>query len=192
MQLNQEYWNGRYLRGETGWDLGMVSPPLKAYIDQIQDKHLAILIPGCGITWEADYLLESGFTNVTILDISSDLIAQLDRKYSDNQCIHVVCADFFEYRAKFDLILEQTFFCALPPERRTDYIQKIKELLVPGGKLVGVFFNRHFELQGPPFGGSLEEYRTLMRDAFSEVMIASCDNSYHKREETELFIIAKI
>jgi hypothetical protein len=45
---------------ETGWDLGQVSPPLKAYIDQLTDKNLRILIPGCGNSYEAEYLLEKG------------------------------------------------------------------------------------------------------------------------------------
>jgi hypothetical protein len=41
----------------TGWDLGLVSPQLKI-IDTLKDKDIAILIPGCGNTYEAAYLLE--------------------------------------------------------------------------------------------------------------------------------------
>lgn len=191
MKLDQEYWNGRYIQEDTGWDLGMVSPPLKEYINQLNDKNLSILIPGCGSTWEADYLLEMGFTNITLLDISSDLIAKLLQKYKDNHNVTIVCDDFFEYKGQFDLILEQTFFCALLPELRSSYVQKIKELLTPQGKLAGVLFSRSFEQPGPPFGGSLDEYISLMRDAFSEITIASCDTSFHKRSESELFIIIK-
>ena len=46
--LDAEFWENRYRNQETGWDLGTVSPPLKAYIDQLEDKDVAILIPG----WE--------------------------------------------------------------------------------------------------------------------------------------------
>ncbi|MDO8993629.1 MAG: SAM-dependent methyltransferase, partial [Daejeonella sp.] len=46
--LNESFWNERYRLNDTGWDLGHVSPPLKTYIDQLTDKNLRILIPGCG------------------------------------------------------------------------------------------------------------------------------------------------
>jgi hypothetical protein len=38
----------------TGWDLGWYLP-IKNYIDTLKDKDIAILIPGCGNTYEAAY-----------------------------------------------------------------------------------------------------------------------------------------
>ena len=35
LNLDQSFWNERYLLNDIGWDLGQVSPPLKAYIDQL-------------------------------------------------------------------------------------------------------------------------------------------------------------
>ena len=52
-ELNQEFWAKKYVSGETGWDMGMVSPPIKAYIDQLENKDLSILIPGAGNAYEA-------------------------------------------------------------------------------------------------------------------------------------------
>ena len=49
--LDEAYWNSQYNANTTGWDLGQVSPPLKAYIDQLTNKNLRILIPGCGNTY---------------------------------------------------------------------------------------------------------------------------------------------
>ena len=48
----------RWQHQQTGWDLGMISPPIKQYIDSIDDKNQRILIPGCGNAHEAVYLLE--------------------------------------------------------------------------------------------------------------------------------------
>jgi methyl halide transferase len=48
--LNQNYWDAQYQAKTTGWDLGVVSPPLKAYIDSLEDKNIRVLIPGCGNT----------------------------------------------------------------------------------------------------------------------------------------------
>lgn len=47
--LSAEYWNQRYLNNASQWDLGAVSPPLKAYFDQLSNKDISILIPGAGI-----------------------------------------------------------------------------------------------------------------------------------------------
>ena len=38
------YWEERYLKGETGWDAGTITTPLKEYINQLTDKNLKILI----------------------------------------------------------------------------------------------------------------------------------------------------
>jgi methyl halide transferase len=47
IHVTPSYWNNRYLEENTTWDLGQVSPPLKNYIDQLENKAVSILIPGC-------------------------------------------------------------------------------------------------------------------------------------------------
>ncbi len=61
-ELNQAYWNQRYEKGNTGWNIGTISTPLKHYFDQISNKSINILIPGGGNGHEAEYLLSLGFT----------------------------------------------------------------------------------------------------------------------------------
>ena len=75
LPLGETYWNNQYVASETGWDLGEVSPPLKAYIDQLTNKNLRILIPGCGNTYEAEYLLQQEYTDITVIDIAPTLVA---------------------------------------------------------------------------------------------------------------------
>jgi len=62
--LDEAYWDNRYKQYTDAWDLGEVSPPIKDYFDQMQDKTLDILIPGGGNSYEAEYLYNSGFQNV--------------------------------------------------------------------------------------------------------------------------------
>jgi hypothetical protein len=31
-KLTQEFWNNRYADGQTGWDVGQISAPLKNYL----------------------------------------------------------------------------------------------------------------------------------------------------------------
>jgi hypothetical protein len=46
---------------------------IKAYIRYFKNKDIAILIPGCGNTYELPPS-EQGFTNVTVIDIAPTLV----------------------------------------------------------------------------------------------------------------------
>lgn len=186
--LNADYWSNRYQMNDTGWDIGYGSTPLVEYLQTITDKQLAVLIPGCGNAYEAEWLLQNGFTNVTVLDISPVLTAALKERFK-NQPINIITGNFFEHKGQYNLILEQTFFCAIDPALRSSYVTKMHELLKPGGKLVGVLFNRSFE-GGPPFGGSKEEYELLFSKHLHIKKMELCYNSIPPRLGAELFFSA--
>lgn len=92
------------------------------------------------------------------------------------------------HHERYDLVIEQTFFCALDPSLRTDYIRHLKDLLVPGGRMAGLLFGVAFEADGPPFGGSAEEYRELFEPHFDILRLESCADSIAPRAGSELFI----
>lgn len=188
LSLGETYWNDQYEAHTTGWDLGEVSPPLKNYIDQLTNKDLRILIPGCGNTYEAAYLLQQGFTDVTVIDIAPKLVAELKEKFAAHPHIKIIQGDFFKHEGQYDLILEQTFFCAINPQLRKDYVTKMHELLAKDGKLVGVLFNREFDQPGPPFGGYRSQYEPMFEKDFIFKTMEPCNNSFIKRKDTELFI----
>lgn len=186
--LDERYWTDRYSAGQTGWDIGFASPPLTQYLDQIENKGLKILIPGAGNAHEATYAFENGFTHVFVLDLSQsplDCFKERNPLFPENQLIK---DDFFDHKGGYDLILEQTFFCALDPSLRMDYVKKMKELINPKGKLVGVLFDRVFPFEGPPFGGHLEEYEKLFRTYFKDGSISPCYNSIPERMGSEAWI----
>ncbi len=187
--LDAAYWNELYANNETRWDMQQVSPPLKAYISQLDNKQLRILIPGCGNSYEAEYLLQQGFTNLTVIDIAAAPVQRLQEKLKDYPSVKIIQGDFFTHEGTYDLILEQTFFCALDPSLRSAYVKKMHQLLAPGGKLAGVLFASQFEAAGPPFGGSREEYQTLFTPYFTLHTLNPCYNSYPKRAGNELFIV---
>ena len=187
--LDKNFWNQRYLDSATGWDLGMVSEPISAYIDQLTDMNMRILIPGCGNAYEAVYLSERGFTDITLIDIAPELTRKISKQFEDTPAIKVLEGDFFELSGQYDLILEQTFFCALDPKFRTDYVEKMYQLLAPGGKVAGVLFDKTFENPGPPFGGSIIEYRKLLESKFRIQKLESCHNSAAPRVGSEAFFI---
>jgi methyl halide transferase len=185
--LDQNYWDKQYIDNNTGWDLGEVSPPIKEFIATLEDKDTKILIPGCGNSHEAEYLLSQGFTNVTVIDIAPTLLENLQEKFKNNPNIKIVLGDFFEHQGEYDLIIEQTFFCALLPTMRENYVRKMHQLLSVNGKLVGLLFNKTFEA-GPPFGGSQSEYNQLFKKHFVFLQMDLCHNSIKPRANSELFI----
>jgi len=186
LPLDQTYWDNQYQANAIGWDLGQISPPIKTYIDTIENKDAKILIPGCGNTYEAEYIIQQGFTNVTVIDIAPTLVENLKKKFANNNNITVVLGDFFDHQGNYDFIIEQTFFCALPPTMRQKYVWKMHQLLKDGGKLIGLLFNREFEIS-PPFGGSLAVYEQLFYEAFIFNTISLAVNSIPSRANTELF-----
>jgi len=186
--LDGNFWNEQYLSEKTGWDLGTVSPPLKRYIDGLSDKNISILIPGCGNTYEAEYLLQKGFTNITVIDIAPALVEKLQKKFENNTNIKIILGDFFQHEGQYDLILEQTFFCAIHPSLRKQYAEKMQQLLKPGGILSGVLFDKEFDFEGPPFGGCKCQYEPLFEKAFELKHFETCYNSAKPRAGSELFI----
>lgn len=189
MHLTENFWQNRYETSQTGWDLGTVSPPLQTYFDQLTNKDLRILIPGAGNAYEAEYLHRAGFRNVYVADIVRLPLANLQKRVPDFPAGHLLHADFFELSETFDLIIEQTFFCALEPALRSAYAKKCASLLKSGGKLVGLLFNTIFSKDGPPFGGTEEEYRTYFEPYFNLRTFAPACNSVKPRAGTELFMI---
>jgi methyl halide transferase len=92
--LDQNYWDSQYQAGKTGWDLGMVSPPIKKYFDEVEDKNLSILIPGGGNSYEAEYLLHQGFTDITVVDIAPSLVEKLKEKFQGESKIKILLVIF--------------------------------------------------------------------------------------------------
>ncbi len=189
MPLNKDFWEQKYERLDTGWDIGYVSTPLKEYIDQLSDKSLKILIPGCGNAWEAEYLYNRGFKQVSILDWSQAALDRFSKRVPGFPVEHLVCDDFFNHRGQYNLILEQTFFCALQPEQRSDYARHMHRLLKPGGKIAGVLFDDPLFEDHPPYGGNAAIYRPIFEPWFDITIMEPCYNSIPPRAGRELFII---
>ncbi|MFN3783875.1 MAG: methyltransferase domain-containing protein [Spirosomataceae bacterium] len=186
---NAAYWTERYRTNKIGWDIGGISPAFQLFFDSIQDKNASILIPGCGNAHEARYLLQKGFKNCTLVDISPLLVENLREDLQEpieKGFCQLICTDFFSLEGTYDFIFEQTFFCALDPSLRPAYCQKMAKLLSPNGHLVGLLFNRAF-LGGPPFGGTKEEYLRLFSDVFVIHKMEDCTHSIPARAGTELW-----
>jgi len=188
-KLNQNYWENNYINNKTGWNIGYVSPPIENYFNQINDKGISILIPGAGNAYEAEFLFGKGFKNVTVLDIAKQPLQNLQKRIPPFPKKQLIQGNFFDHHTKYDIIIEQTFFCALNPESRISYAKKMSELLKDNGKLIGVLFNFPLTDVGPPYGGSLDEYKKTFSKYFQIKILETCYNSIKPRQGRELFII---
>lgn len=191
MSETEDYWSKRYEAQNTGWDIGAPSTPLKTYIDQLENKALKILVPGAGNGYEAEHLFNAGFKNIYILDIAKAPLEAFKKRVLNFPSEQIIHDDFFNHESKYDLILEQTFFCSFPPlpKTRKAYAKKMFSLLKPDGKLVGLWFNFPLtdDIEKRPFGGSKEEYLNYFKPYFEVKVFESCYNSIAPRIGKELF-----
>jgi thiopurine S-methyltransferase len=188
MSFDKDYWEEKFVNKEMGWDISYVSTPLKEYFEQLTNKDIKILIPGSGNGYEAEYLWSLGFKNVYIVEWSDTAIKNFNHRFPDFPSENIFRQDFFLHSEKYDLIIEQTFFCALHPSQRENYVKKIHELLSEKGRLAGLLFGREFNSPGPPFGGSKNEYMKLFEPYFDFKYFDDCYNSIAPRSGSELFI----
>ena len=188
IDLSEDFWNKKYIDNKIGWDLGEISNPLKEYFNQLEDKNIRILIPGGGNSYEAEYLFANGFTNVFVVDIAKEPLKRIQKRVPNFPAKNLIHANFFELEGAFDLIIEQTFFCAINPSLRAQYAQKAHELLAKKGKLVGLMFDAKLNNDHPPFGGSKEEYLNYFQSSFIIDIMEPCYNSTGNRQGMELFV----
>lgn len=160
MDKTQQFWQNKWINNNTGWDIGYAAPPICDYFDTLVNNEIKILIPGAGNAYEAEYLHKKGFKNVYVLDISSLPLENLIKRVPDFPKQHLLNEDFFNHSGKYDLIIEQTFFIAIEPEMRAEYIKKIDELLIPNGRFAGLLiFDTEPTPSGPPYIDTIDVYK---------------------------------
>ena len=193
--FDADYWQQRYATGRDAWDARAVTPPLRAYFDQLDPaRQPRVLVPGAGRAYEAEYLHGRGFGQVFVADIAPEALHALAARVPDFPAAHLLLADFFALSPAppYDLIVEQTFFCALDPALRAAYARQCAALLRPGGTLVGLLFDTDFgPVTEPPFGGSRAEYRAYFAPYFEFRHFETATNSLPPRQGKELFICLK-
>lgn len=157
------FWDHIYRDEIGGWELGRATPPLTAWFTATPPGDLRALVVGCGRGHEARMLAGLG-ARVTAIDIAPSAIATAQAIRAPDLEIDYRVQDLFDMPRgpdRFDLVVEHTCFCAIEPQRRDAYIDAVADVLVPGGRLIGLFY-AHGRPGGPPF--TVDE--TSLRQAF--------------------------
>lgn len=186
----EDFWTKRYSENQTGWDIGYPSPALIDFVEKEVGKEAKILMPGAGNAYEASWMMENGWKNVHVLDISPIPLQNLQARNPKFPASQLIKGDFFKHSGTYDFILEQTFFCALPPSMREDYISQMASLLPGGGMLAGLLFQFPLTDQGPPFGGSKSEYLERFSPFFEIRHMDTSKLSIKPRKGNELWFEA--
>lgn len=162
----EEEWEGRYRRGEMGWDRKGINPLMNSWMVASLAPQSSVLIPGCGHGYEVIELARLGF-HVTGLDIAPTPVARMRRELeAEGLRADVVQADMFTFtpQSPFDAVYEQTSLCAIEIEQREAYEKKLCEWIKPGGSLFALFMQTGVE-GGPPFHCDLSAMRELFPDS---------------------------
>ncbi|EME30771.1 Probable thiol methyltransferase 2 [Galdieria sulphuraria] len=162
-----EGWDDCWKAGLTPWDRGSSLPVLCELCKEDALPKGYALVPGCGRGY--DVLTLASESRVAIgLDCSEEAKKQAeqlrDSRGISSERAQFVIGNFFDFpfSQKFDLVYDLTFFCALPPESRSSWATRMKDIIQVGGELVTVIFPIGDYEGGPPYAMSLDLYRQYL------------------------------
>lgn len=169
---NTESWNERYLKNDTPWEDGEISPEMIQMVSHFASQKRDVLEIGCGLGTNARWLADSGYNYIGI-DISEEAIRKAKQRLeqkglTDNT--EFISVDIFEYSApsKYDVVFDKGCFHGFTDEfDRKRLVDKIHSLLKPGGYWINISGNR----DNPDREGSVEEFG-FPRLAASEILKA--------------------
>lgn len=181
-------WEERYQEQTTPWDLGEAAPGFRSLLEHNKLKPGKTAVLGCGRGYDAVLFAESGF-EVIGFDFAPTAIADsISLAQTTNNTAQFLERDIFnlavEFPAHFDYVVEHTCFCAIPPERRDEYVKLVRSILRPNGELIAVFFT-HNRPGGPPFGVTPAQIRQYFEADFEVLMLEPVLNSVPSRQGEE-------
>jgi len=189
-----EDWEHHYEINDLGWDLGGVAPPFVRLWKERKISPCKAIIPGCGRGHEAIFLAEHGF-QITAVDYAQGAVGWLEKALvKKNLSGEVLRQDFFNldsyYNDNFDLMLENTFFCAISPSMRQKYVVTAGRVLRSGALFVGLFYETDKE-GGPPFNTRKRDIEEHFSEQFAIEMLGKTPYSAEQRKGKEWLAIFK-
>ena len=179
-------WNERYQIGDTPWEKGEHHPGLPFLVSKHQElieESESILVPGCGFGHDAHLIGKIAKGEVLGLDIADEPIRRARERWARERTSWAV-GDLFAWEGEYDLVFEHTCFCAIPIDRRPDYVSAMASLIRKGGHLLGIFFLNpdHEGEEGPPFRVTVEELERFFLNDFELDWSEPPDQTFSSRE----------
>ena len=137
-------WYEKWYSGKEkvfAWNIGRPHPGLTEILDNRLLRAGRVLVPGCGIGYDAILLAQRGF-DVVAFDFSANAIrkAKSKAKTKLKGSLTFEVADIYDlpdsYHNAFDYVLEIGNFQAMSVSQRREYVQVITQVLKSRGKCI--------------------------------------------------------
>ena len=182
-------WEALYQTGETQWDKGVAAPALLAYLagSPLTGR---VLVPGCGRGHDVRAIAAVCADEVIGLDLAPSAFAGVATLPNTRFVVGDLFALPTEFASAFDAIFEHTCYCAIPRERRDDYVHAVAQALKPGSLLLGIFYlnprDNPDPTLGPPFNATLDELDTRFAEHFTLLRSEIPTVAFPGREDREV------
>lgn len=187
MENQNEYWIGRWKRGETGWHQTEVEQDLVKNFKNVTPT--SVLVPLCGKTLDMVWLANQGHEVIGVELFEDACIAffkennlvftqstEASFKVFSSGKIKIYCGDFFNFTpknlGKIGGVYDRAALIALPIDLRLKYVAHMKELLKNCSDQNNISFLQIIlervphDLKGPPFSVQPEEVKQYYQDSF--------------------------
>lgn len=132
---------------DVSWFQAIPKASLRLFEEYAVPQSARVIDVGGGDSLLVDHLLERGYTDLTVLDISGKALEKAKARLGPRA--HDVCwieanATHFAAPAPFDLWHDRAVFHFLTDDAAVDdYLERVAELLVPGGLLILATFSEN-------------------------------------------------
>ena len=161
------FWEQAYQEDRARWDIGTPTPVFQRLAESGQFTPGKMIVLGAGRGYDARMFARHGF-DVTAVDFAEDAVRDMQKLDDPQTPVEILQADIFALPATmthgYDYLLEYTCFCAIDPQRRSDYADLVARLVKPGGTVIALVFPIWEHKEGPPFAVTPEELISLLSD----------------------------
>jgi SAM-dependent methyltransferase len=176
--MERSFWQTLYDGNDTPFDLRGPSAPFIDWLDAEKPRPGRAVVPGCGRGHDVLELARRGWDALGI-DFAPSAVRDATGNASRAGLIgaRFLEADIFalgpEHDAAYDLLFEQTCYCAIEPHRRDEYARIAARLVKARGWLAFVVYPVDGRAGGPPFNIGVEEVPLRFASAFELVQIGA-------------------
>lgn len=193
-----EFWHSKWASNQIGFHLDDVNPLLIEHWHRTQPKREdKIFVPLCGksedLVWLATKHNQVHGVELSSIAVRSffaehfytPLVIQLNAHHELYQFdeLSIYTGDYFTAPVEtYDIVYDRAALVALPEEMRKEYVERLKSLLNPGGRilLVTLDYEQH-EMAGPPFSVPQEEIEQLFAEFSVERLHQDSANAQHPK-----------
>ncbi|MCK9605336.1 MAG: thiopurine S-methyltransferase [Methylomonas sp.] len=202
--MDQAFWHERWQQNQIGFHAAEFNPHLQNHWPTLLiPKGGKVFVPLCGKSKDLLWLMAEGYEAIGVelsplavqaFFAENDLSAREFQKqyFTVHQLdgLNLHCGDFFQLAAddigELSAVWDRASLVALPPTMRVAYVERMRQLLTPGSRILLVTFDYpQHEMQGPPFCVPSAEVQALY-GGWCEVELLSThdvlDDEPHFRE----------